>query len=136
MLQNKSAIINNIKKKKMKTKLFISIALVLFSVNIFAKNNIRKEVTLIENTTEEIVIYDDNTDQPIKKHFNLYNENGQLISKTLYAYKLNNGWIPCLKYEYSYSDIETRTPSTIKYTKWDMIRKCWEKNSKTTQCYE
>lgn len=121
----------------MKTKLFLAFALMFFSINLLADDNVKKTTTVLEsNTVEETVIYDQKTNEPLKKVTCELNSHNQVILKTVYKKDKFSKWIPDHKFDMTYETVESNTPKTVTYTKWNAIREKWEYKSKTQKCHK
>lgn len=120
----------------MKNRIFISLALVFISFNLIAGDGFTKEVKLTESKLEETVIYDEKTNEPVRKCVCQFNDNDQIVEKIIYQLNRYDNWVPSHKFAMTYSTAKTRTPCTVEYTKWDPTREKWEMYSKDMKCLE
>jgi len=105
----------------MKTRIFTSALVALFSVSIAFAGNPRTK--MFSNTdvrdngsTKEYMFVDDNM-RPETRSVYEYSTAGSLLEKTVYIWNTEKGWIAIQKYNYEYSG--TGQISNMIYTEWD-----------------
>lgn len=84
-------------------------------------------------STKETTFFHEGSKEPSKRAISNYNQEGQLTDKTAYEWKGSRGWVALQKFEYTYADPKTSTPSSVIHTKWDVKNRCWSKNNNTTK---
>lgn len=120
----------------MKTKIFLSLALVVFSISLIAENGVKRVTSIEETKIEETIVYNERTHEPIQKSLCEFNSFVQVIEKTVYKADKYGNWTPSCKYEMTYSSTDSKQPCTITYTRWNPVKERWEDFSKTMKCME
>lgn len=118
----------------MKTTRFISVLVCLFiSFNVMAIKNSPnvKILSNIEKTdaghTKVLTSYNETTSTPISQTSYKYDNQGNILEKTIYRWNGNGSWTGSQKLEYKYND--NSEPTIVILTKWDNKTQTWSEKS-------
>lgn len=91
----------------MKTKIFILAILVscVSSLNIIAQNQLLTNIDETKNgTIKEVTLLDQYTSKPIQKKVYSYDQSGNRLNLSVFAWDVKGGWIETQKYAYKYTE--------------------------------
>jgi len=110
----------------MKAIILTSILVVLSLTNVVAGNPRTKVLSNIENRengcTKEYTFVDDEL-RPESRYVYQYSADGAMLSKTVYIWDSQEGWIGAHKYDYEYN--RSGQVANLIFTSWDKDLEAW-----------